>query len=312
MTRPTAFLTSLVSLTFCTLVSFGSLPPAQAFTITDTLPLNLTGKEWCRSDPKFFKPIKVKAMDGMTFSLTRDVLGTNDMTDVQVTINTQGVNATIDAIVLNGRSLKANKSGSIAQLALSGRDPNNPDRFLTIRGQATFDKTAKLTKVTGTYVYQILSNSAGVQDVDCFGSGTFGTQKLPSSGGGGTGGGTLTIANAPASVNGKFVTSYTSVDTSFGLVTWTELTLSSAHTEIVDIFIDPFSGMLVHVGFQMVDGDVGTFWSCENFIPPGCRGVSLDRTAGTVTLVDTDLYLDPIGRAEPPITLNGTLKFTPF
>src|SRR5580765_7983772 len=96
MTRPTAFLTALVSLTLFTLVSFGSLAPALAATVTDTLPLKFTGNEWCRSDPKFFKPIKVKATDVVTLTLTRDVLNTDDLTDVQATINTQGLNATID------------------------------------------------------------------------------------------------------------------------------------------------------------------------------------------------------------------------
>ena len=319
MTRPRAFISSLASLTLVTLVLFGSLAPALATTVKDTFPMKLTGKEWCRNDPKFFDTIKVKATDGMTFSLTRDVLGTNDLTDVQATINTQGVNTTIDAIVLNGRALKSNKSGSIAQLVLSGRDPNNPDRFLTIRGQATFDKTGKLTKVTGTYVYQILSDSGGVQDVDCFGNGTFGTQKLPSSGGGGGagggGGGTLTVDNAPASVKGKFVAHAPStLINKQGAVTWAELpvvTGTSGHAEVVAVSFDIATGDVLLVIFSMADGTVGTAWSCHGFTLPGCPGASVNRTAGTFTFVDTVLNISS-GGTNPPITLNGTLNFTPF
>jgi hypothetical protein len=312
MNRPSAFTAPFVTLALVGLLWFGSLAPALAATVTDTFPLKATGKEWCRNNSKFFETFKIKLLDGTTITVTRDVLNTGDLTDIQATVNTHGDNATIDAMTLSGRALKANKSGSIAQLVLSGRDPNNPDHFLTIRGQATFDKTGKLTKVTGTYVYQILSESGGVQDVDCFGSGTFGTQKLPSSGGGG--GGTLTVDNAPASVKGTFVAHANSTQiNNQGAVTWAELTVvtgSSGHAEVVAVSFDTTTGDVLLVIFSMADGTVGTAWSCHGFVPSGCAGASVNRTAGTFTLVDTVLDIST-GTADP-ITLNGTLRFTPF
>ncbi len=180
MTRPTVFTRPIVALALVSLVWLSSLAPALAATVTDTFLLTLRGTEWCRDNPKFFDTIKVKAKDGVTLTLTRDVLNTGDLTDIQAIINTHGDNATIDAITLNGRAFPVNKVGSPAQLVLSGRDPGNPDHFLTFRGKATFDKAGKLTNVTGTYVYQILSDSGGIPNSDCFGSGTFLTgKKLP-------------------------------------------------------------------------------------------------------------------------------------
>ena len=172
MNRPTSFTTPIVSLALFSLVWLSSLAPALAATVTDTFPLTLTGTERCRNDPKFVEPIHVKTKDGATITFTRDVLSTGDLTDIQAKVNNSG-NATIDAMTLNGRALLANKAGSIAQVVLSGTDPGNPDHFMTLRGQATFNKAGNLTKVTGTYVYQVLSASGGVPNSDCFGSGTF-------------------------------------------------------------------------------------------------------------------------------------------
>lgn len=160
---------ALVAAICCTLAWLGPVAPALAAAVTDTFQLKLTGKEWCRGDPKFFEPIKVKATEGATITLN------HDGTDIQASINTHGGNATIDVLTLNGRALPANKSDSIAQLVLSGRDPGNPEHFMTIQGQATVNKAGNLTKVTGTYVYQILSDSGGLPNIDCFGSGTFAT-----------------------------------------------------------------------------------------------------------------------------------------
>ena len=174
MTRPTAFATPIVALALCSLVWLSSLAPALAATVTDTFQLKATGTERCRNNPKFFDTTHVKAKDGVTLTVTRDVLGTDDLTDIQATINDSG-NATIDAITLNGRALPKNTSGLKEELALSGRDPGHPDHFFTLRGTATFNQAGKLTNVTGTFVYQILSESGGVPNIDCFGSGTFGT-----------------------------------------------------------------------------------------------------------------------------------------
>lgn len=54
---------------------------------------------------------------------------------------------------------------------------------------------------------------------------------------------------------------------------------------------------------------VGTgLWFCSvNF---ACQGLSIDRSAGTVTFVNTVVVLNAV--IQQPITLNGTLTFTPF
>ena len=140
--------------------------------MTDTFQLKFTGTERCRDDPKFVEHITVKAKDGVTLTLTRDVLGGGDLTDIQATINNSD-NATIDAITLNGRAFPKNTSGLKEEFALSGRDPGHPDHFFTMRGTATFNKAGKLTTVTGTYVYQVLPGLGGAPGIDCFGSGTF-------------------------------------------------------------------------------------------------------------------------------------------
>ena len=177
MTRPTACTTPLVALALCSLLWLSSLAPVLAATVTDTFPLTLTGTERCRDDSKFVETVKWKILDGKTLTLKRDVLNTGDLTDIQATINTHGDNATIDVITLNGRAFLANTLGSTAKLVLSGRDPGHPDRFFTLRGTATFNQAGKLTKATGTFIFQILDEVHGVQDVDCVGSGTFATGK---------------------------------------------------------------------------------------------------------------------------------------
>ena len=313
MTRSTAFATPIFSLALCSLLWLSSLAPALAATVTDTFPLKVTGKEWCRNDPKFFDTIHVKTTEGLTLTVTRDVLGTDDLTDIQATINNSD-NATIAAITLNGRALPKNTSGLKEELALSGRDPGHPDHFFTLRGTATFNKAGKLTHVTGTYVYQILSESGGVPDIDCFGSGTFVAQKPPPSGGGG-GGGTVTVANGPASVHGTFVAypkaTAIKVQGTSAAVTWAELpTGNPGHAELISVSFDTTTGQVLLVIFSVADGSVGTAWACHGFLPSGCAGAIGNRTAGTFTLVDT--VLDKTTGTNSPITLNGTLHFTPF
>lgn len=173
MTRSIAVAKTIISLALFSVSWLSSPTSALAAPATDIFQLNLTGKEWCRGDSRFFDAIKVRPKEDFRITFTHDPL----TSDVQATINTHGDVATIDAITLKGRVLKANKSGLIAQLALSGRDPAHTDHFFTIRGRATFNKAGGLTKVAGTFVGRILSDAGGVQDVDCFGSGTFVTGK---------------------------------------------------------------------------------------------------------------------------------------
>ena len=114
----------------------------------------------------------------------RDAGNTGDLTDVAATINTKGASADIDAMTLNGLAFFSNKGQSKAEFVLSGVNPANDDHFMTIRGQATFDKFKNLTKLTGTFVTEgtdtyTIDRKTGAQSgpVECFSSGTFVTGK---------------------------------------------------------------------------------------------------------------------------------------
>jgi hypothetical protein len=136
---------------------------------------------------------------------------------------------------------------------------------------------------------------------------------LVSSGGGG---GTLTVINAPASVGGTFVADaqFTSTNVSGTEVTvaWSEPGIGIPHAESAVLIFDTVTGEL-SLGFSFADGPVGAIWGCFSILPPGCPpGASVNRTAGTVTLVNMVLTDAVSSNPPPPITLNGTLTFTPF
>src|SRR5207244_2381828 len=134
------------------------------------------------------------------------------------------------------------------------------------------------------------------------------------SGGGGTGGGTLTVANAPASVGGTFVANHRPGASSSGGITaigWGEVNLSNVgHSESVAVAFDTATGQVGSVVFIMVDGGAAADWGCIPSAGGMCAGASVDRATGTFTLVNT--VLDITGGSGSSITLNGTLRFTPF
>ena len=171
---------AIVAAAFCSQAWLGTEAPAQAATVTDTFALKLTFKEWCQGNPKFFENINVKVADNYTLTLIRDVLNTGDLSDIQATINNTG-NADINAMTLNGLAFPRSTPGSKAELVLSGVNPGNDDHFFTIRGQAKFDTLGNLTKVTGTFVFQItdvytLAGGGTSGPRECFANGTFETK----------------------------------------------------------------------------------------------------------------------------------------
>jgi len=175
MNRPDRVTVSHVLWALLGFLYLGIAPDAQAATITDTFELGLTGKEWCRNDPKFFETFKNKIAHGDTLTVTREVPDNGGVTNILANIKTKnGENATVDAITMNGLAFPRNKSGMKAELALSGTDPGNTDHFITVRGQAKFDKAGNLTKVTGKFVFQV-PVMVNQLPVECFGDGTFGT-----------------------------------------------------------------------------------------------------------------------------------------
>jgi hypothetical protein len=222
---------------------------------------------------------------------------------------------------MKGRVFPRNKSGSKAEFALSGLNPGNADHFITVRGQATFDQLGQminLTKVTGTIEFQITDSypidksDTPSGPVECFGSGTFATGKKNAS----SGGGTLTVMNAPTSVGGTFVAdpllNKSEIRSKwFASVIWGELPVASPfHDEILGVVFETTHD-LVGV-FFIIDTLEGAtpfrFWKCVI----SCAGVTIDRTTGTASFTNTVLTDSTDPSPPPPITLNGTLTFTPF
>ena len=139
----------------------------------------------------------------------------------------------------------------------------------------------------------------------------------PSGGGTGGVGGQLTVSNAPASVDGKFVPNSGSFGTvGFGDVYGTAsegLTDESSHFET---FVIALSQRLGTLGIAFSSADVGSgsifTWLCGGADADACNGFTINRSAGTMTFVNTVLPPQDGSRAPSTITLNGTLTFPPF
>ncbi len=138
-------------------------------------------------------------------------------------------------------------------------------------------------------------------------------------GGGGGGGGTLTVSNAPSSVGGTFVADerFTgqSVTSVVAGVVWSELSNDTTHTEGVILTVDVNTLQIMSLLFgEGGSTSIGKQWACSSLsvsVVTACNGVTVSRTAGTLTLSNTVLT-DFVSSGSPPITLNGTLNFTPF
>ncbi len=134
---------------------------------------------------------------------------------------------------------------------------------------------------------------------------------LSTGGGTGGGGGQLTVSNAPASVGGTFVVTPQAVETRdvIGIVALAFAEVSNRfHGEALSFVRSPQNDL---EGVTFVSDDSGPgndfTWFCGG--SDGCPGVTLNRSAGTLTFVNAVLEA---GREALPITLNGTLTFTPF
>jgi hypothetical protein len=123
------------------------------------------------------------------------------------------------------------------------------------------------------------------------------------------------VANAPASVGDTFVadpqrTNRTLQGTN-ETVAWIEVTPvgNSQRTEVVSFGFDTSTDQVLVLNFI---SESTTVWGCLGAFPPGCPGASVNRTAGTLTLANVVLTATSSSNLPPPITLNGTLSFTPF
>lgn len=320
MKRLTHLMMALIAVTCCSQAWLSAVAPAQAATVIDRFEFKATLKEWCQGNPKFFENFNIKATDDVLLTITRDVNADNDYTDISATLGLTGGEP--DVIPMKGRAFPRNKSGSKAEFALSGVNPGNADHFITVRGQATFDKLGQminLTKVTGTIVFQITDSysidkfDTQSAPVECFGSGTFATGKTNTS----SGGGTLTVMNAPASVGGTFVADpplNKSDKRSWGAtVVWGELPVASPfHDELLGVAFNTTHNLVVVVfAIGTLEGATpATFWQCGDV--SSCAGVTIDRTIGTASFTNTLLTDSTDPNPPAPITLNGTLTFTPF
>lgn len=138
---------------------------------------------------------------------------------------------------------------------------------------------------------------------------------LSAGGGGGTGGGQLMVSNAPASVGGTFVANPQSIaqDQTLGTtsVAWHEV--KDNYAEGVVISFDAATGRVISLLFGAgFEGSPGKSWHCFGTpVTPVCNGVTVDRSAGTVTFSNTVLNA-PLPNTDSPVTLNGTLTFDPF
>jgi hypothetical protein len=122
------------------------------------------------------------------------------------------------------------------------------------------------------------------------------------------GAGTLSISGAPADVGGTFVPDgrFTTrlVTGDFAIVTWGESSGPPFHTEGLGVGFSLTTGAISSINFAA--GSNG--WQCLSF-SSGCSGATINRAAGTFTLSNVVLVTV---NSNPPITLNGTLNFTPF
>lgn len=144
---------------------------------------------------------------------------------------------------------------------------------------------------------------------------------FPSGGGGGGGtgggGGQLTVSNAPASVGGTFVpdspdTNPTHDNDGVGLSWFEGVPIVMSHYEALIIgTASTGDAVLVTYGFGDSNGESGG-WGCFKFLTTdqACSGLSINPSAGTATF--SNVVLTDSENKNPPITLNGTLRFTPF
>ena len=137
----------------------------------------------------------------------------------------------------------------------------------------------------------------------------------------GSGGGTLTVSNAPAIVGGTFVAETTAIGGSLppgnptvGFVSWGEaFSQNFTHTETVEVLFTLTTGEISSVRFTSANtNNTGGSWTCNggSLVASPCSGATVNRANGTVSFTGTVLR-DSITSAAP-ITLNGTLRFAPF
>jgi len=137
----------------------------------------------------------------------------------------------------------------------------------------------------------------------------------------GGGGGTLTVSGAPAAVGGTFIPNvgvFTTKNTQLGLGILTAGEAAPTRDEGLTVSFAYATGELAAPAGVTFSISEGNAWGCSGSyvglglpsLPSSCKGVTVNRSAGTVTFSNTVLDIS-VGSASP-ITLNGTLTFPPF
>ncbi|BFU89774.1 MAG: hypothetical protein NTAFB01_09610 [Nitrospira sp.] len=144
----------------------------------------------------------------------------------------------------------------------------------------------------------------------------FGMTIDPASGGGGNLG-ILTVVGAPTNVGRIFAADGSLTTTKFegftgGGINWNETHGAGIRVKTVTVSLNP-AGRVSTVGFLYIDSGGSGAWGCGPSTG-ACHGVTVNRTAGSATFTNVVLgsaHSNSPGHIEP-ITLNGTLSFTPF
>lgn len=145
---------------------------------------------------------------------------------------------------------------------------------------------------------------------------SFGTTINPAAVGGGSLG-MLTVTGAPTNVGRTFVADGSVTTTKFagftgGGIHWNETRGAGVHVTTVTVSLDP-AGQVSTVGFLFIDSKGSGGWGCGP-AAGDCHGVTVNQIAGSATFTNVVLKganSNSSGHTGP-ITLNGTLTFTPF
>ncbi|HEU5407396.1 MAG TPA: hypothetical protein VFU48_06490, partial [Nitrospira sp.] len=127
----------------------------------------------------------------------------------------------------------------------------------------------------------------------------------------------LTVANAPSAIGGTFVPDPTKTSAKVSGTSldfdWEEEPTATKDAEGLTITMNS-SGSLTEIIYAFGStGGGDDAWSCLSPTTPPipvCVGFTVDRKAGTATF--SNVVIGNSLHNNPPITLNGTLTFTPF